>query len=192
MNALAGITVLVLGLGESGLAMARWCARCGATVRVWDTRLIRDENGRVDTSTLASAALLQSELPAVQLIAGTLDEGALDGVQRLLKSPGLAPSDARIADTLALAAQRGLPVQGELDLFAAALADLRADRAYAPQVIAITGTNGKTTTTAMCALFVERAGRRVAVAGNIGPTLLGTLGAALDNETAEPLPEVWV
>jgi UDP-N-acetylmuramoylalanine--D-glutamate ligase len=192
MNALAGITVLVLGLGESGLAMARWCARCGATVRAWDTRLTRDETGRVDTSTLASAALLQSELPAVQLIAGPLDEGALDGVQRLLKSPGLAPTDARIAGTLALAAQRGLPVQGELDLFAAALADLRADRAYAPQVIAITGTNGKTTTTAMCALFVERAGRRVAVAGNIGPTLLGTLGAALDNEAAEPLPEVWV
>ena len=41
MNHLNGLTVLVLGLGDSGLAMARWCARCGATVRVWDSRAVR-------------------------------------------------------------------------------------------------------------------------------------------------------
>jgi phospho-N-acetylmuramoyl-pentapeptide-transferase len=71
-------------------------------------------------------------------------------------------------------------VQGELDLFARALADLKAGRGYAPKVLAITGTNGKTTTTAMTALLVERAGRRVAMAGNIGPTMLDTLADALD------------
>ena len=80
-------------------------------------------------------------------------------------------------------------MQGELDLFARALADLKAERGYAPQVLAITGTNGKTTTTALTALLVERAGRRVAMAGNIGPTMLDTLARARRSTT---LPEVWV
>jgi UDP-N-acetylmuramoylalanine--D-glutamate ligase len=69
---------------------------------------------------------------------------------------------------------------GELDLFARALADLKAAHGYAPQVLAITGTNGKTTVTSLTGLLVERAGKRVAVAGNIGPTMLDTLSAALD------------
>ncbi len=188
MNALAGITVLVLGLGESGLAMARWCARGGATVRAWDSRL------GVDAASLPHAATLRAEVPDAQLSAGALSEAALDGVQLVLKSPGLAPADARIAPVLALAAQRGVPVQGELDLFSRALADLKVQRGYAPKVIAVTGTNGKTTTTAMTALLVECAGRSVAVAGNIGPTLLGTLTDSLEQETAGAagLPEVWV
>jgi UDP-N-acetylmuramoylalanine--D-glutamate ligase len=75
-----------------------------------------------------------------------------------------------------------LPVQGELDLFAQALADLKQERGYAPQMLAITGTNGKTTTTCMTALLVERAGRRVAMAGNVGPSMLTTLSVALDQE----------
>ncbi|MCZ8075786.1 MAG: UDP-N-acetylmuramoyl-L-alanine--D-glutamate ligase, partial [Paucibacter sp.] len=67
--------------------------------------------------------------------------------------------------------------------------DLKAERGYAPAVLAITGTNGKTTTTCMTALLAERAGKRVAVAGNIGPSMLTTLGAALDLEPAPVLPE---
>ena len=67
---------------------------------------------------------------------------------------------------------------------------------YAPKVIAVTGTNGKTTTTALTALLVERSGSRVAVAGNIGPTMLQTLADAIDAGPAETLrdrlPEVWV
>ncbi|MBT9493508.1 MAG: UDP-N-acetylmuramoyl-L-alanine--D-glutamate ligase, partial [Paucibacter sp.] len=85
----------------------------------------------------------------------------------------------------ALARQTGVPVQGELGLFAQALADLKRSRQYAPAVLAITGTNGKTTTTCMTALLVERAGKRVAVAGNIGPSLLTTLAQALDQEPAQ-------
>ncbi|WP_119155460.1 UDP-N-acetylmuramoyl-L-alanine--D-glutamate ligase [Caldimonas tepidiphila] len=171
MKDLNHTTVLVLGLGDSGLAMARWSARCGATVRVWDSREAPPQ-----------AATLRGELPDVAIASGALDAGALDGVQRVLKSPGLSPADARLAPLLAAAAARGIPVQGELDLFARALADLKAERGYAPKVLAITGTNGKTTTTSLTALLVERAGRRVAVAGNIGPTLLDTLAAALDLE----------
>ena len=78
-------------------------------------------------------------------------------------------------------------MRGELDLFAEALAALRAQQGYAPAVLAITGTNGKTTTTCMTGLLAERAGKRVAIAGNIGPTLLDTLSEALAREP-DPVP----
>ncbi len=194
LQPLSGHAVLVLGLGESGLAMARWCARLGAAVRVWDSR---DE--------APNDAALQAQLPAAARLRGAIDASALEGVSLLLKSPGLAPVDPRIAGLLAAAAQRGVPIEGEVDLFARALRDLKAVRGYAPKVVAVTGTNGKTTTTAMTALLIERCGRRVAAAGNIGPTMLQTLADALDQADAagagasdastapvDPLPEVWV
>src|SRR4029450_2906098 len=65
----------------------------------------------------------------------------------------------------------------------------RAEQDYAPRVIGVTGTNGKTTTTRLAGLFVERCGHSVAVAGNIGPAALEELGARLD---ADSLPQVWV
>ena len=185
MNHLNDIDVLVLGLGESGLAMARWCARHGARVRVWDSR----ENAPQD------AALCEA-LPQAQRLRGELGDEAFAGVKLVLKSPGLAPADARIAGPLSRAADTGILVQGELELFARALADLKEAQGYAPKLLAITGTNGKTTTTAMTALLVERTGRRVAMAGNIGPTMLQTLADALDAAAREgepqPLPDVWV
>ena len=187
---LQGASVLVLGLGESGLAMARWCARHGASVRVWDSRAAPPR-----------AAALAEQVPDAVLSSGELDAAsALDGCSLVLKSPGLAPGDARAVGVLRLAAGRSIAVQGELDLFAEALAALERDAGYAPKVIAITGTNGKTTTTAMTALLVERAGRSVAVAGNIGPTMLQTLADRLaasaqepdGRAMCEPLPDVWV
>lgn len=171
-------TVLVLGLGDSGLAMARWCARRGHAVRVWDSR-----------EQPPGASALRAEWPAVEVFGGELAAAHAEGVARVLKSPGLAPHDARIAPVLQAARWAGIPVQGELDLFTEALADLAAQQGYAPQVLAITGTNGKTTTTALTGLLVERAGRTVAVAGNIGPSLLDTLAARVD---AGDLPQVWV
>jgi UDP-N-acetylmuramoylalanine--D-glutamate ligase len=184
MNALRGQSVLILGLGQSGLAMARWCLRAGAQVAVWDSR-----------ATPPMAEALQREAPQVPLFGGELGEARLDRVQRLLKSPGLAPHEPQIAPLLAAARARGVAVQSELDLFVEALHDLKAERAYAPQLLAVTGTNGKTTTTALAARLIERAGRRVAAAGNIGPTLLDTLAGALDAaaaDAADALPEVWV
>jgi UDP-N-acetylmuramoylalanine--D-glutamate ligase len=173
---LKDLPVLVLGLGDSGLAMARWCARCGANVTVWDSR-----------EQTAGDAALASEWPAVQRLRGELLPAQLGGVQLVLKSPGLAPGDARVAPLLDEARAIGIAVLGELDLFARALADLKAAWGYAPKLLAITGTNGKTTTTAMTALLVARAGRRVAMAGNIGPTLLGTL-----SEQVAELPDAPV
>ncbi len=170
MHYLRDLTVLILGLGDSGLAMARWCARCGATVRVADTR-----------EQPPQAATLAQAVPAATLHHG-LSPDLLDGVNLVLKSPGLVPGSPDVAPLLARADQLGIAVRGELSLFASALADLKTDRRYAPKVIAITGTNGKTTTTSLTARLVERAGLRVAMAGNIGPTLLDTLATALDQE----------
>jgi len=182
MSYLSDTTVLVLGLGESGLAMARWCAASGARVRVWDTR---------EAPPLADQ--LAEHVPSGVWLRGALTDEALADVKLVLKSPGLSPFDAAIAPLLQRAAAIGIPVQGELDLFARALADLRAERGYAPKVLAITGTNGKTTTTAMTAQLVARTGLRVAVAGNIGPTMLQTLADALAQEPVreeQPPPAV--
>ncbi|HEY3633803.1 MAG TPA: UDP-N-acetylmuramoyl-L-alanine--D-glutamate ligase, partial [Caldimonas sp.] len=99
---------LVLGLGESGLAMARWLARDGSAVRVWDSRAEPPQ-----------AAALREHVPGAEIVSGALEPSALAGVDRVLKSPGLAPNDARIASVLDAARATGIAVQGELDLFAA-------------------------------------------------------------------------
>ncbi|MEO8081406.1 MAG: UDP-N-acetylmuramoyl-L-alanine--D-glutamate ligase, partial [Caldimonas sp.] len=185
VDALRDRTVLVLGLGDSGLAMARWCARQGAAVRVWDSR-----------ETPPQGAALAEHVPGAVRLGPALAADDLDGVDRVLRSPGLAPSDPRTLPLLAEAAARKIAVQGELDLFAEALEALRVAADYSPKVIAVTGTNGKTTTTAMTALLVERSGKRAAAAGNIGPTMLQSLADAIDatpsSSLREWLPEVWV
>ena len=186
MKQLLNLHVLVLGLGDSGLAMARWCASHGATVSAWDTRAQPPQ-----------AAALAQHVPGAVTLSGPLTEASFQGIQLVLKSPGLSPLDERIAAPLAAS---GLPVQSELDLFARALLDLNADRGYAPKVLAITGTNGKTTTTSMAAMLIARSGKRVAMAGNIGPTMLQTLADVLNqvDTASDPdascadLPEVWV
>lgn len=176
MHHLRDLTVLILGLGDSGLAMARWCARCGANVHVADTRAQPPQ-----------AATLAAQVPAATLHHG-LDPVLLAGVNLVLKSPGLVPEAPEVAPLLARADALGIPVRGELSLFASALADLKAEMGYAPKVVAITGTNGKTTTTSLTAKLIERAGLRVGLAGNIGPTLLDTLREALEHEPTR-LPE---
>ena len=361
MRHLKDLPVLILGLGASGLAMARWCARHGALVTVADTR-----------EAPALLATLRAELPDVAFVGGPFSAALIEGtpIRAVYRSPGLSP--ATIASVADAARAVGLPVGGELDLFARALQDLRtvevpvveaepeaeapaeaepaaevpvevaepeaqaelaldvespavaepapaepteatstteapatpepaealaepategepaatpamaeamprdpslsvpvsppsdeapnaetqeapapspapatvsrlpstgkpyvptaareaaefvakiaeisasnpasaaveeeptaqlplvpieeppAPKGYTPAVLAITGTNGKTTVTALTGQLVERAGKTVAVAGNIGPTLLDTLASHIDAET---LPDVWV
>ena len=181
-GSMQGRQVLILGLGASGLAMARWCARCGAGVTVADTR-----------DAPPQLATLRAELPQVRFIAGafdaalvqTLEQGA--GLDAVYRSPGLSPQT--IAPVLIAASAHGIGAAGELALYSQALAGLRASHGYAPAVLGVTGTNGKTTVTSLTGLLADCAGRSVAVAGNIGPTLMDTLAQHIDADT---LPEVWV
>ena len=86
------------------------------------------------------AAALAAHLPAATRLPATpLGAADLAGVDRVLKSPGLAPHDAGIAALLAAAAKNGVPVEGELDTFADALEGLRSSADYVPKVIAVTG-----------------------------------------------------
>ena len=167
-------TALVLGLGESGLAMALWLARSGALVRVADTR-----------QTPERLAALQAAVPQAQFIAGAFTAELLDGVDFVAVSPGLAPQ-RELAHIAPAAAEKNIPVWGESELFAQALAALKAQRGYAPKVVAITGTNGKTTVTSLVGLLCERAGLATRVAGNISPAALDVLREVLD---AEPAPQ---
>ncbi|MGV3492674.1 MAG: Mur ligase family protein, partial [Ramlibacter sp.] len=176
MQSLRDIPVLVLGCGASGLAMARWCAAAGAHVTVADTR---EEPPQL--------AALREQAPQARFVAGPFAAGLVEGQQLVLRSPGLTP--AQVAPVEEAARAQGIRVSGELGLFAEALADLKETQGYAPAVLAVTGTNGKTTVTALTGQLVERAGRTVAVAGNIGPTLLETLA---EKQGAGALPQVWV
>ena len=171
MKNLAGKHILVLGLGASGLALARWCRRCGAQVTVADTRAAPPQ-----------LAALRAGLPDVRFVNAEMTDALLSGISfdMVLKSPGLSPADA--SGVVDAARVRGVLCGNELSLFAYALADLKNERGYAPRVIGVTGTNGKTTVTALAGQLVRRSGKSVAVAGNIGPTLLDTLAERLDRE----------
>jgi UDP-N-acetylmuramoylalanine--D-glutamate ligase len=172
-----GKQALVLGLGESGLAMAQWLARCGARVRVADTR----------TEPQRLYALRQA-VPGAEFVGGEFTPALLDGVDFVAVSPGLAPN-RELARLAPAAAARSIPVWGEIELFAQALAALKEERGYQPKVIAVTGTNGKTTVTSLTGLLCRRAGLSTRVAGNISPAALDVLREVLQ---ADDLPQAWV
>jgi UDP-N-acetylmuramoylalanine--D-glutamate ligase len=180
---------LIVGLGETGLASARWCLRQGDRLRVVDTRAepggldaLRGEGATIEF-VLGNAAVLADADDAM------LDPRLLDGVARVVISPGLAPQRAPAKALVAAARAAGIPVLGEIELFAQALAALKLETGYAPRLLAVTGTNGKTTVTALTAQLVEAAGLSVKAAGNISPAALTALMEALD---AQALPQVWV
>jgi len=175
--------VLILGLGESGVAAARWSARQGARLRVADTR--------AEPGGLAALqdALAQAEVEYRLGCDTSFDVALLDGVDQVVISPGLAPEGAPAGDLLREAKARGIEVIGEIELFARALAELAETREYRPRVLAVTGTNGKTTVTALTRDLLEASGLSVLAAGNISPAALTALMGALD---ADDLPQAWV
>jgi UDP-N-acetylmuramoylalanine--D-glutamate ligase len=169
--------VLVLGLGESGLAMARWLTHTHARLRVADTRIAPER-----------LTILQTEMPTAKFIGGQFTPALLDDIDFIAVSPGLNPHN-ELAELLPIAAEKNIPVWGEIELFAQALAALKEEREYQPKVIAITGTNGKTTVTSLTGLLCKQAGLSVQVAGNISPAALDVL---LDAVNKDALPDCWV
>ncbi len=184
---------LILGLGESGYAMAKWCLRNGAKVSLADTRNRENLNDR------QKAWLADLEFAGLKdAYFGSLDGSSLKNIDVIGISPGLSPLQEPTASFLAKAQESSIDIWGELEFFARAIAAL--DRMaqsdnfqYKPVVLAITGTNGKTTTTALTGQLCERAGKRVAVAGNISPAALDKLMSCLDeSDQVADMPEIWV
>lgn len=172
-----GQHVLVLGLGESGLAMANWLLHNGAKLRVADTRAHPE---RLDT--------LRASFPEVTFISGEFRSELLQDIDLVCVSPGLSPLRELQAIVPAANAQQ-VPVWGEVELFSQALLSLAESKSYRPQIIAITGTNGKTTVTSLVGQLCQRAGLSTQVAGNISPAMLDVLRHALETDT---LPQAWV
>ncbi|MCL2829705.1 MAG: UDP-N-acetylmuramoyl-L-alanine--D-glutamate ligase [Betaproteobacteria bacterium] len=175
-SSLAGKQTLVLGLGISGLAVAKWLAQNGARVRVADTR-----------AAPPGLEALRREVKEVEILSGDFSESLLEACALVVLSPGL-PTDLPL---LRAARERGLPVVSEIELFSWALDDLY-DAGQRPKIIAITGSNGKTTTTALAAHLLRNTGIAAEAAGNIAPAALDALMAAARKRKEQPLPEVWV
>lgn len=175
-EALKNQSILLVGLGESGLACARWVIAQGARLTVVDTR--------AEPPGLEQLRSLQADMDC---------HASLDGIawafDRVVVSPGLSPAHPLMQSMLHAAQLHGTPVDSELDLFADALLHLKQTQDYAPKVIGITGTNGKTTTTKMVECLVRHSGKTAMAAGNISPAALDALRESLENKG---LPDVWV
>src|SRR5207344_2812521 len=141
---------LVLGLARSGEAAALALVRRG--VRVVGV----DRNEELDAGRLRAAG--------VEVVLGAEDPALLDGVDLLVKSPGV-PSEVPLA---AAARGRGVTVWSEVELGCRILPN---------PVLGVTGTNGKTTTAELLGAVFRAAGRHVAVAGNVGRPLTGLDGS---------------
>lgn len=164
---LRGKRVAVIGLGESGLAMAKWLHRQGAFVRVADSRR---SPPNVDA--------LQKLAPRAELVAGPFAAATFDGIDFVALSPGVPKATPEIAAL-------ELPLVSEIELFAAGVREQVPDS----QIIAITGSNGKTTTTALTAHLLNSVGVSAIACGNISPSALDAL---MDAQDAGSLPQVWV
>ena len=184
---------LILGLGESGVAMAKWCLRNGAEVRLADTR------DQASFTQRQNAWLEELRIAGLKEVCfGPLDEGLLKNIDVIGISPGLSPVQDPTYDFLVKAEQAEIDVWSEIEFFARAISALsRMAQAqelnYAAAVLAVTGTNGKTTTTALTGQLCERAGKKVAVAGNISPAALEKLMSCLEiADQIVDMPDVWV
>jgi UDP-N-acetylmuramoylalanine--D-glutamate ligase len=153
------VTALVVGAARSGIALANHLTRHGEKVRIADRK---------------AASELGEELvrmpPGVELRLGD-EQGVLDGIDIVYASPGVPWN----SDLLEQARTRGIPTSSEIDLFL---------RLCPGTVVGITGTNGKTTTTALTGVVLSAGDRPVVVGGNIGETILDRI--------EEITPRHWV
>ena len=159
--ALAGRRVLVLGLGDTGLSVARWVERQGGEARVADSRKkpphAKEIKGELHTGKFKTSLLKDVDLVCI--------------------SPGLSLEE----EIVQAARAKGIPVLGDVELFAWNVKE---------KLLAITGTNGKSTVTALTGHLLRSAGLDCAVAGNISPPALEAL---MKREKANSSrPDIWV
>jgi UDP-N-acetylmuramoylalanine--D-glutamate ligase len=147
---LNGKKAAVLGIGKTGLATARFLAGRGCRIAIADIKPLSDwGEARIELEQLQTETVFAPYGPEV-----------LQGVDWVIPSPGIYPADPVLVE----AVRRGIPVISELELAA---------RFIMTPMVAITGTNGKTTTTALIGEILRKAGYDVFVGGNIGAPLIG-------------------
>ena len=179
-------SVLVLGLGETGLSMLRWLNAQGARLRAADSRS--------EPPGLSRAA---GYVAAKQIFCGNFNDPLFDGIELIAISPGVPLRNPAVARAIA----RGIDVVGDIELFAQSLREGGTEGSgypaayplrvlandHRPGILAITGSNGKTTVTSMVEHLCKAAGKDVVAAGNISPAVLDVV-----LERGEQQPEVWV
>ena len=162
-----GKSVLVLGLGETGLSMVRWLSAQRAQLRVADTRI--EPPGLSEIGQYVAAE---------QIYCGNFNDALFEGIELIAISPGVPLRDPAVAKAVA----RGIEVVGDIELFAQSL-----PKDNRPHILAITGANGKTTVTSMVEHLCKAAGKDAVAAGNISPAVLDVVLERGVNQ-----PEVWV
>ncbi len=202
MKAWSDKQVLVLGLGETGLSLACWLVAQGARVRAADSR-----------EQPPALAKLRTQLPQVEIHCGAFGDALLQGVELIAISPGVPLAEPLVQRAMA----RGIPVVGDIELFAqqirmqhssasplsptlsregrggkrevgqAGILSQDKNLQKQPLILAITGSNGKTTVTGMVGSMCRASGLDTAVAGNISPAVLDVL-----LQRGGQQPEVWV
>jgi UDP-N-acetylmuramoylalanine--D-glutamate ligase len=167
MNNWVNKKVLVLGLGETGLSLVRWMIVHGARVIVADSR-----------NAPPGLATLQKKHPQVEVRCGIFRSDLLDGVDFIAISPGVSMNEPVVQKAI----ERGISVAGDIELFARSL-----PKENPPKLIAITGSNGKTTVTSMVGAMCHAVGLDTEVAGNISPAVLDVMIHRKGQQ-----PDVWV
>ncbi len=150
--------VLVLGLGNTGLSALRWLARQGARLSVADTR-----------ATPPGLEAIKQEFPALAIHLGAFTAAAFEHAELIVVSPGIPVAEPEIQAAI----MRGVPVVGDVELFAQA-------KSANAKVIAITGANGKSTVTTLVGEICKAAGFKTVVAGNIGLPVLDAMDEAAE------------
>lgn len=150
------LKTLVLGLGKTGLSCVRYLRAQGVPVAVADSR--PEPQG---------LAAVREEMPDLPLFLGDFDPAALAAAERLVISPGIPLGDPRLRPAI----ERGIEVVGDIELFA---------RAARAPVVAITGSNGKSTVTTLVGEMAKASGLRTAVGGNLGVPALELLDPAIE------------
>ncbi len=203
-------TVLILGLGESGLACIQFSERFGAHVIAADSRsnppnlaqiqqlnnvrvilgdfsdtLLNNTSSNISSNTSSNTNSISNNI-------SNTSNNILNSINTIVVSPGISPSS--IKELLVLAQLKRIPVISELDWFNSALLALNQQYNYQPIVLGVTGTNGKTTVTELTTHICNEAGETAVACGNISPAALTALMDALDNYTQHkiPLPTIWV
>ena len=168
---------LVVGLGASGEACTKFLLKRQWQVRATDTRSEPPALSRLsDTEGFSFVSLQEAQ-------------AQLKDCNLLVMSPGISPWHSAVTPLVRSAQSLGIEIVGEIELFARELLRLKSEKAYEPKVIAVTGTNGKTTTTVLTTKMAAASGLKAVAAGNIGPNAVTELDRYL--ESGE-LPDVWV